>query len=162
MKRRVFTDEERASVIADYQAGKTCAEIASARDISQSTVNNWVRDAGLSRPRAWRPAPRPCTIEGCTEKHVARGYCRTHYGRIIRGHEPRGVVAPFNRQDRIEDCRWMAAGGESLTGAAKRIGITTNALETWLRKHDPDTLRPLLARDVVPMESRATFHGVAS
>lgn len=29
------------------------------------------------------PCPRPCSVEGCEKKHMARGYCRSHYARLI-------------------------------------------------------------------------------
>lgn len=32
---------------------------------------------------------------------------------------------------RAEDVRWLAATGESLTGAAKRLGIGRDGLEKW-------------------------------
>lgn len=105
-----------------------------------------------------------CKIDGCTNKHLARGYCNVHYKRVVVRNvpDPEAERHTVNPADRIEDCRWMAEHGETLSGAARRLGISRNALDTWLRKHDPDTLRILTARDRWPDESRATFHGVAS
>jgi hypothetical protein len=103
-----------------------------------------------------------CKVDDCDRKHLARGYCNLHYKREIVRPGRRSNWAPFKVEDRIEDCQWMAEHGETLTGAAKRIGIGRPALEAWLAKHDPPTLRVLRSRDNWPEESRATFHGVAS
>lgn len=45
---------------------------------------------------------------------------------------------------RLEDVRWMADGGECLTGASSRLHVTREALEVWLRRRDPDTLARLI------------------
>lgn len=48
---------------------------------------------------------------------------------------------------RLEDCRWMAATGECLSGAASRLGLKTNTLEKWLLANDRATFSALLARE---------------
>lgn len=48
---------------------------------------------------------------------------------------------------RREDVAWMAAGGEGLTGAARRLGITRTALEKWCALHAPDLLAQLRAHE---------------
>lgn len=37
-------------------------------------------------PRPRRP-PRPCTVDGCPAPHVAKGWCRRHYGRLRYGRD---------------------------------------------------------------------------
>ena len=50
------------------------------------------------------------------------------------------------RLDRIEDLEWMAAHGETLEGAAARLGMRAVSLETWLtRAHRAHLLRALSA-----------------
>ena len=50
------------------------------------------------------------------------------------------------RLDRIEDLEWMAAHGETLEGAAARLGMRAASLETWLlRSHRPALVRALCA-----------------
>ena len=44
---------------------------------------------------------------------------------------------------RVEDIRWLADTGETLTGAAARLGISADAIEKFCGKHD---LRPELER----------------
>lgn len=41
---------------------------------------------------------------------------------------------------RLEDIEWLADTDETLTGAATRLGITTQALTRWLRNHGHDDL----------------------
>ena len=36
---------------------------------------------------------------------------------------------------RAEDLRWLVDTGENLTGAARRLGTTRDALEKWARLH---------------------------
>lgn len=49
------------------------------------------------------------------------------------------------RLDRIEDLEWMAAHGETLEGAAARLGMRAASLETWLlRSHRPALVRALV------------------
>jgi hypothetical protein len=49
---------------------------------------------------------------------------------------------------RREDVLWMAETGESLSGAAKRLGIKVDALERWCDKNDMrDELRKLRSRE---------------
>lgn len=48
---------------------------------------------------------------------------------------------------RLEDLAYMAETGESLTGAAHRLGITPSGLEVWARRRAPDLLPVLRARD---------------
>lgn len=52
-----------------------------------------------------------------------------------------------DRKARLEDVRWLADTGESLTGAAQRLGITRDALEAWCRKYAPDAYHTLRARE---------------
>lgn len=65
-----------------------------------------------------------------------------------------GRIRDMQRQaeERAEDLAWMAETGETLTGAAKRLGIGLNALEKWCRTHgEMAVYRRLAAReDLVP------------
>lgn len=50
------------------------------------------------------------------------------------------------RLDRIEDLEFMAVHGETLEGAAGRLGMRAASLETWLlRSHRPALVRALCA-----------------
>jgi outer membrane biogenesis lipoprotein LolB len=52
---------------------------------------------------------------------------------------------------RLEDIAFMADAGESLIGAAHRLGLSVNGLETWLRNRDRNDLAiRLRARDPLP------------
>ena len=43
---------------------------------------------------------RLCSIPGCGKKHSAKGYCKSHYARLVNG---RDLNAPFRRK--IEGCK---------------------------------------------------------
>lgn len=55
---------------------------------------------------------------------------------------------------RREDLTWLADTGESLTGAAQRLGMRPGSLETWCRRHAPDLLQRLLAREPIDPNAR--------
>lgn len=63
-------------------------------------------------------------------------------------YSPDGFVCAAQRDcERREDVAWMAEWGESLTGAARRLGIHAEVLARWLRVHAPEANRRLLARE---------------
>lgn len=75
---------------------------------------------------------KTCTVDGCDRKHLARGYCRTHYAALVtRAGAPRRE-AP--RAIHIEDVEWMAETGEVLERAAERLGVKPNTLERQLER----------------------------
>lgn len=47
---------------------------------------------------------------------------------------------------RAEDLAWMAETGETVTGAAKRLGISKETLEKWCARHGHLDLFRALAR----------------
>ena len=57
------------------------------------------------------------------------------------------------RQARIEDLAWMVECGENAEGAARRLGLTRNALERWCGNHAPDLWRRLCSREPLPLDS---------
>lgn len=44
-------------------------------------------------------------------------------------------TGPVDHAARAEDVRWMVETGENLTGAAKRLGISTDGVEKWCVLH---------------------------
>ena len=72
-------------------------------------------------------ARRVCTIDGCERKHLAHGYCRTHYGRHVEGKAPTATA-------HMEDVEWLAATGETWERAAQRLGIKPDSLDRLLRR----------------------------
>jgi hypothetical protein len=72
---------------------------------------------------------------------------------------PHGWNQPIINQ-RLEDLRWMADTGENASGAAARLGITFNALEVWLRRHDTALWKRLVAREPRDENHRTKQHGV--
>ena len=58
--------------------------------------------------------------------------------------------AERRRLERLEDLAWMVETGETVEGAARRLGLSPNALEKFAVEHAPDLLRQLRARDVLP------------
>lgn len=107
-------------------------------------------------------SPRKCTVEGCERPHNARGYCRTHYGRMIEGKSPLRAVTDKAAFDaaRLEDLHFMAQTGESLNGAARRLGISERGLELWLTRHQAEALTAVL-RSRNPRDPNASANAPA-
>lgn len=65
---------------------------------------------------------------------------------------------------RLEDVRWMLETGESLTGAAARLGISPNALEKWLHRRNMHTEATVLrGRDpITDLDRDLSEHGRAA
>ena len=61
---------------------------------------------------------------------------------------PRRVPAPpATNTARLEDLAWMTEHGETLNGAATRLGLTRDGLQQWAKRNAPDLLRVLTERD---------------
>lgn len=39
-----------------------------------------------------------CTAPGCDRRHKAKGYCRTHYGLLLRGARSHSPASPFEER----------------------------------------------------------------
>lgn len=129
-----YPPDLRAAAVADYVAGMTCNEIAKARGVGASTISNWLKAAGVElrkpAPRTGLTTPRDCAIEGCNRPHASRGYCHLHYKReVARADVPRRT-SPFH----LEDVEWMAATGEELSRAARRMGVKERTLIRHLER----------------------------
>jgi hypothetical protein len=75
--------------------------------------------------------------------------CQTCHQRLRRGGAP-ALVVKRPTADLIEDAEWMAQGGECLTGAVKRSGVSWDWFVHVLTAGGrTDILRRLRARDLV-------------
>lgn len=72
--------------------------------------------------------PGQCAVEGCSSK-VRSTYCSKHYKRFLKYGDPLGG---FDATVHIEDVEWMAAHGETIEGAAARVGRTVSTLVSAL------------------------------
>ena len=94
---------------------------------------DWATCARCSHPLYPRLARRTDDGYACADR---RGCA------LRKAQQRRRAQAAQTLADRLEDAAWMARGGETLTGAADRLGVTASALDALLRRHD----RALLAR----------------
>lgn len=84
-----------------------------------------------------------CKVEGCDEKHQARGFCNRHYKREIY----RAGVTRRRPPIHLEDVEWMADTGETWERAAERLDVKPNTLLRYLeRAHRYDLIRKLQRR----------------
>jgi hypothetical protein len=95
----------------------------------------WCGRCYYTAPRRTRPAAVTLASRATADSgaSTASGYVRT-------------TLRPA---ERLEDLAWMAGTGESLAGAAMRLGSTEDAVEAFLRRHGGlQVLRQLRARGV--------------
>lgn len=59
----------------------------------------------------------------------------------------RRAATKRRNDERAEDLAWMAAGGETLAGAAERLGISVDALTEWGRSNGQAELVERLRRN---------------
>ena len=57
--------------------------------------------------------------------------------------------------ERLEDLAWLADTGENAVGAARRLGVSHDALDRWCRRHCFDLWQQLRARDPKPLDQMA-------
>lgn len=57
-------------------------------------------------------------------------------------------------QARAEDLAWMAAHGETVNGAADRLGINRKSLEKWCHRNTPELWRQLVANEATDARVR--------
>ena len=74
---------------------------------------------------------------------------RRRYG--YRDAQPRDEMVA----ERLEDLAWLADTGENAVGAARRLGVSHDALDRWCRRHCFDLWQQLRARDPKPLDQMA-------
>lgn len=87
----------------------------------------------MARPKS----NRTCDVEGCTRKHMGRGYCSTHYQRIVvHGYAPDEV--PSRRKKENPGYRAMHLRLNILRGyAADQVCVDCgNPAAEWSLRHD--------------------------
>lgn len=88
---------------------------------------------------------RTCTVEGCGEKHAARGYCNRHYKHAIARAGAQRRASAIH----LEDVEWMANTGENWDRAAERLGVKESTLLRHLERAGRyDLIRKLQRREV--------------
>jgi transcriptional regulator with GAF, ATPase, and Fis domain len=98
----------------------------------------------------WVHVSCPCQVCGKPTAKRDRRTCSRTCG-AIRAHALRAE----SLKAREEDVLWMAETGESLSGAARRLGMTRDTLWQWLRRHGMrDVLDVLMAREPWRIDNR--------
>ena len=113
---------------------------------TERVVLHGLRCADCARPFRGPHAPTDyahATLDGFVHTHgctpVTKGEAAAFRSMTYR------ATKLVERLDRIEDLEWMAVHGETLEGAAARLGLSAASLETWLTQaHRPDLLRALV------------------
>lgn len=85
---------------------KSCKEVKPLSEYYKSSVYTWIEDghdyyckycrngANLKSQRNTEKTKK-CTIKECEKQHYARGYCRTHYARLMRNGTTEALWTPF-------------------------------------------------------------------
>lgn len=66
---------------------------------------------------------RTCSEDGCATPHYARGFCKTHYGRVLAGEKPECVIDGCGRKGVCRGWCWTH-------------------YDRWRKNGDPNTLGP--------------------
>ena len=72
---------------------------------------------------------------------------------LARQRAAQQAAADKRRAERLEDLAWMVETGETVEGAARRLGLTPNALDKWCGQNAPDLLQRLRSREVLPRDA---------
>jgi hypothetical protein len=117
------------------------------KQLAKHTPNGWVH--AVSCLEGDGPAPRrDCKVTDCPKDVDSLGYCSMHYRRWRRHGDPLNPGRSKPEPLHIEDVEWMAETGECITGAARRLGRSVDALERALiRAGRRDLLRLLVSRE---------------
>lgn len=115
-------DQKTSAWNYDAPPGLTCARCNRpfGATLATATDDGWVH-AGR--------CPRICSIEGCTRRIEARGWCRRHWDAWRTHGDP--LARNVLRDHDLEDLAFMAATGESWDGACRRLGVQPKTLERF-------------------------------
>ena len=84
-----------------------------------------------------------CKVNGCPRKHVARGYCGTHYKREV----VRADAVRRSQPIHLEDVEWLAETGEVWERAIQRLDTREDTLRKFLERQGRyDLIRTLRRR----------------
>lgn len=104
---------------------------------------------GLIPASRWRKMPAAAKQEARRNNMARKGRedachrCDRRSGTAITRSAHNALTAEAT-QARLEDIAFMADCGESLSGAASRLGIGVSGLEAWLKAHDAKHLTDAL------------------
>lgn len=93
---------------------------------------------GYKRERVPGPVDGTCSLPDCSDKHEAKGYCRTHYVRWKRWGDP---YAGRERNMEAREC-----GIEGCSNQAIKRGWCGKHYQRWRKKGDPEYERPINPR----------------
>lgn len=117
--------------LLDRAPGLTCATCGHPFDgrLARRTETGWTHTHNCAL----------CAVDDCEKPVHSAGFCGAHWHRWRRHGDPLGG-RPTPRRLEIEDVEWMVETGENLTGAARRLERSTEALLQSLRRRGRNDL----------------------
>jgi DNA-binding MarR family transcriptional regulator len=129
--RRTLTPEEKIIIRERRLKGETVKDIAADLKICTSTVFFTVRDLTIIKPKL-----TGCKISGCKKPHRGRGYCNSHYYRLMRYGNPlasRVKIAGLTA-DQQEEIIGMRKADIAIKTIAEVMGVNKDTISRALNR----------------------------
>lgn len=83
----------------------------------------------------------PCSIEGCSERRVSRGWCAKHYQRWLRLGDPMGPVRAYESRAVLPSPGSARSKAAAVVMLGRAVQAPLRQVATSMRKGKSDSVR---------------------